>query len=83
MSLLTPRAAESYARLATDHEWEATTAAYYEDIYNEMLSTIDGRVVEVHEGEYAEVDEHADLEAAAEVVSRHRSVWGEDGPQSR
>ena len=40
-----------------------------------MLDRIDAHASSVEAGEYAEVDEPADLAAANDVITRHASVW--------
>jgi choline kinase len=75
VSLMRPDASRLYADLATRVQWTATTRLYYEDVYAMMLDRIDARPVVTRPGEYAEVDEPRDLEAAAGVIGRLRSAW--------
>jgi len=75
VSLLRREANRVYADLATEAEWRADTHVYYEDIYHQMLSRIEARAGTVREGEYAEVDEPEDLNAAARVIARHAGAW--------
>jgi len=76
VSLLRPPAAARYLDTATNWEWTATTAGYYEDIYNSMLSAIDARAVFVRGEEYAEVDTPEDVAAASKVIDTNRHAWG-------
>ncbi|CAN5698097.1 NTP transferase domain-containing protein [soil metagenome] len=79
VSLLRPAAAEVYARLATDLEWSGRTSLYYEDVYGHMLGGLEVRAARVGSGEYAEVDEPADVERAVAVITGHGRAW-EGGP---
>jgi choline kinase len=81
VSLLRPDAARLYLDAATDLEWEAMTALYYEDLYSMILPRVDAHAAFVEPGEYAEVDAPADLEAAEAVIERWRDAWshGESG----
>jgi len=71
VSLLRPDAHRLYVDIATYLEWEARTAAYYEDVYAAMIGRVDVRAADVAEGEYAEVDTPDDVEAALRVIDRH------------
>ncbi len=73
LSLLRPVAARVYSDLATELEWRAETHIYYEDVFRRMLPFVDARAAFVDEGEYAEVDEPADVEGAAAVIDTHWS----------
>lgn len=75
VSMLRSAAARHYADVASDLEWTGETAGYYEDVYDRILDRLDARAAEVRPGEYAEVDEPSDLDRAAAVIDRHRSVW--------
>lgn len=75
VSLLRPAAATHYADVASDVEWTGETSIYYEDVYDRILDRVDARAAEVRAGEYAEVDEPLDMDRAAAVIDRHRSVW--------
>jgi choline kinase len=75
VSLMRHDAARLFAGLSTQLQWTATTTLFYEDVYNMMLERIDARPVDARPGEYAEVDEPGDLEAAANVIERFRSSW--------
>jgi len=76
VSLLRPPAAARYLNTATNWEWSANTAGYYEDIYNGMLGAIDARAVFVRGEEYAEVDKPEDVDAAIKVIETNRNAWG-------
>lgn len=75
VSLLRHKAARAYAETATDLEWRAETTLYYEDVYSKLLDRLNARAVEVPEDSYAEVDNPDEIEAAAEVLARHRDAW--------
>jgi L-glutamine-phosphate cytidylyltransferase len=77
VSLMRHDAARLYADLSTQLQWTATTRLYYEDVYGMMLERVDARPVLARPGEYAEVDEPGDLEAATKVIERFRSSWDE------
>jgi choline kinase len=77
VSLLRPLAASLFADIATRLEWSAETSLYYEDVYARMLGSCDVRAVPVAAGEYAEVDEPADLEQAGVVLDAHAPAWAE------
>ena len=77
VSLLRPYAASIYQQISTELEWHAATTGYYEDVYGMMLDRVDARSVAVAEGEYAEVDDPRDLEAAAHVIRRFPDAWPE------
>jgi L-glutamine-phosphate cytidylyltransferase len=70
-------AARRYADAATAAEWRAATDVYYEDVYAAILDGLDARAAAVEHGEYAEVDEPADLRGAATVVEHHKHAWDE------
>ena len=75
VSLLRPPAARAYADVATDWEWRAQTAGYYEDVYAALLDSVDCRAVTVRQDEYAEVDVPEDMTAATHVIDKHRDAW--------
>ena len=75
VSLLRRDACRLYADIATDAEWRADTNIYYEDIYARMMSSLDVRAVFLGPGEYAEVDEPADVAVAAGVIARYADEW--------
>jgi choline kinase len=75
VSLLRPDAARAYLHAATDNEWRAVTHVYYEDVYAAMLPFVRATAAFVQEGEYAEVDEPADVPGAIEVIATHQSTW--------
>jgi choline kinase len=83
VSVVRPPAARRYVAVATEREWRAATAAYYEDVYAEILDDLDARAVWVGEGEYAEVDEPGDLDAAAAVIVEHLDAWGSEAVAGR
>ena len=82
VSLLRPYAAAMDQENATELEWRAATDGYYEDLYGMMLERVDARAVNVTEGEYAEVDNPRDLEAAAHVIRRFPDAWPEAPAES-
>jgi L-glutamine-phosphate cytidylyltransferase len=71
ISLVRPTAARLYQELCTTREWRAETDGYYEDVYRDMIGTIDVRASSVEAGEYAEVDTPEDLQAAIGVINQH------------
>lgn len=75
ISLLRPPAARTYADVATNWEWRAQTAGYYEDVYAALLDSVECRAVTVRQDEYAEVDVPEDMTAATQVIDRHRDAW--------
>ena len=75
VSLLRPPAAGHYLSLATDWEWTAHTAGYYEDIYSSILDRIDARAAFVRGDEYAEVDTPDDVAAASSIIETNRDAW--------
>ncbi|MDQ3983333.1 MAG: NTP transferase domain-containing protein [Actinomycetota bacterium] len=75
VSLLRPEAARAYLDAATDNEWRGVTDVYYEDVYAAMLPRVRATAVFVGEGEYAEVDEPADVPDAIEVIATHEASW--------
>ena len=77
VSLLRREAAGLYLDAATDLEWEAMTALYYEDLYSMIFDRVDSRAAFVEPGEYAEVDVPDDLPAAEAVIERWRAAWSE------
>jgi L-glutamine-phosphate cytidylyltransferase len=82
ISLLSPRAAATYADLASAVEWRAETSIYYEDLFALMLDSLYARWAPVEADEYAEVDEPSDLAEAAKVIERHAGAWEEAPPAS-
>lgn len=70
ISLLDPYAARLYMDIASRLEWSGTTGVYYEDVFADMLDRVIGRAALVEDGEYAEVDNPEDVEAAVSVVER-------------
>ena len=75
VSLLRTDAKRAYADVASEVEWQGRTSIYYEDVYAEILDRVEARAARVEPGEYAEVDEPADVAGAAAVISKHGSVW--------
>jgi choline kinase len=75
VSAIRPSAARAYLEAATEAEWRADTGIYYEDVYARILPRVEARAAAVGLGEYAEVDEPADLRAAADVIARHSDAW--------
>lgn len=71
VSLLRGAAPRAYADAATAREWRGETSGYYEDVYNDIVSSVDARAAFLNEGEYAEVDTPEDIPAAVAVISRH------------
>lgn len=71
VSLLRGRAQRLYGDIATEWEWRANTAGYYEDVYHAMAGRIDAHAAEVGAGEYAEVDTPEDVAAALQVIELH------------
>ena len=80
VSMLRDEALRLYADICTRLEWDATTGRYYENVYAEMLEHVEARPAPVRAGEYAEVDDPTDVEAAAAVVERHYAAWGGSAP---
>jgi choline kinase len=78
VSLLRLEAARLYLDVATDLEWEAMTAFYYEDLYSMILDRLDARAVFVEPGEYAEIDVPDDVPGAEAVIERWRDAWQRD-----
>lgn len=76
VSLIRPPAARAYAEVATDWEWTANTAGYYEDVYAATLDRIDPRAAFVRADEYAEVDTPDDVSGARSVIDANRAAWG-------
>ena len=75
VSLLRGDARRLYADFATEVEWRADTSIYYEDVYARLMPLLDARAVFLEPGEYAEVDEPADVAAAAGVIARYADEW--------
>ncbi|HEX2294758.1 MAG TPA: NTP transferase domain-containing protein [Actinomycetota bacterium] len=75
VSLLRPDAARTYLRVATDNEWRSVTDVYYEDVYAAMIPLVRVTAASVREGEYAEVDEPANVPDAIEVIATHEGAW--------
>ena len=75
VSLIRPEAARRYLDTATDWEWKAETAGYYEDVYAAILDPVDARAAFVEADEYAEVDTPEDLPGATTIVERNRDAW--------
>jgi choline kinase len=84
VSLLRPEAASLYLDAATDLEWEAMTALYYEDLYSMIVDRVAVRAAFVDPGEYAEVDVPDDMPGAEAVIERWRDAWpqAESGSQN-
>ena len=81
VSLLRPPAAREYSETATNWEWQANTAGYYEDVYAAMLDKVDVRAAFVRGDEYAEVDTPEDVASALEVIENNRDAWGASQPE--
>lgn len=79
VSLLRSDATRAYLNVATDNEWRAITHVYYEDVYAAILRAVRANAVFVDEGEYAEVDEPADVPAAIQVIATHQADWAGAG----
>lgn len=79
VSLLRPEAARAYSDIATGLEWSGDVNHYYEDVYAEMMGTLDVRAAFVTEGEYAEVDTPDDVADAVAVVERHHQALAPRG----
>ena len=75
VSLLRRDARRIYQEVATDIEWRSETSIYYEDVYARMLDRIDASAAYLSEGEYAEVDEPADVADANAVIERYADEW--------
>jgi choline kinase len=75
VSLVRPDAARAYLHAATNNEWRSVTDVYYEDVYAAILPFVRAAAALVREGEYAEVDEPADVPDAIEVVSANQGSW--------
>lgn len=75
VSLLRRDARRLYQEVATDVQWRAETSIYYEDVYARMLERLDARAAYLNEGEYAEVDEPADVANANAVIERYADEW--------
>ncbi|HYO61066.1 MAG TPA: NTP transferase domain-containing protein [Actinomycetota bacterium] len=75
VSLLRVDAARAYLHTATNNEWRSVTDVYYEDVYAAMIPQVRVTAATVHEGEYAEVDEPANVPDAIEVIATHQGAW--------
>ncbi|MDQ4094922.1 MAG: NTP transferase domain-containing protein [Actinomycetota bacterium] len=75
VSLLRREARRIYQEVATDVEWRSETSIYYEDVYARMLDRVDARAAYLNEGEYAEVDEPANVADANAVIERYADEW--------
>lgn len=75
VSLVRPVAARAYVDAATTLEWQARTNVYYEDVYAAILHGVDVIASFLQAGEYAEVDEPADVGAAIAVIESHAQAW--------
>lgn len=75
VSLIRPAAAREYSNVATNLEWSAATTLYYEDIYSAIIPKVDVRAALVPGDRYAEVDEPADMAAAAHVIEQNAEAW--------
>lgn len=82
VSLIRLPAAQQYLEVATDWEWAAATAGYYEDVYEAILDRVDARASFVHSEQYAEVDTPEDVPTAISVIDRNRAAWEAAQPQS-
>lgn len=76
VSLLRREAALAYDRAASAAEWAAETDIYYEDVFDRILDRCEARAALVEPGEYAEIDEPADIERARRIIEAHRAEWG-------
>jgi choline kinase len=76
VSLVRPEAAAAYMEVATNWEWDANTAGYYEDVYGATLDKLDVRAAFVRADEYAEVDTPDDVSDAVTVITNNRDAWG-------
>lgn len=74
VSLLRPESARAYSNIATGLEWRGDIGLYYEDVYAEMMTTVEVRAAFVQEGEYAEVDTPDDVDGAIAVVEHHHQA---------
>ena len=81
VSLMRADAQTVYRDLATAVEWERTSSLYYEDIYKQMIGSLDARAAEVRPGEYAEIDTPEDVRAAIDVIERHRGAFNDSSDQ--
>ncbi len=75
VSLLRRTAGRLYQDAATEVEWRSETSIYYEDVFARVLGQLDARAAFVNEGEYAEVDEPANVAAANAVIERYSHEW--------
>jgi choline kinase len=75
VSLLRPRAAAAYRSACDDVETGGDGSGYYEDVYALILDRVSAVPAEVGPGEYAEVDEPADVGDAVAVIGRYPGVW--------
>lgn len=78
VSHLRSDAKRAYSDIASAVEWQGRTDIYYEDVYAEILSDVEARAAFVVVGEYAEVDEPADVPDALRVIEQFASVWEEE-----
>jgi choline kinase len=78
VSLIRAQAAAVYGDVCNRLEWSAKTGIYYEDVYARILDQVDTRAVWIEPGEYAEVDEPQDVDAAEQVVESHAGAWDGD-----
>jgi choline kinase len=76
ISLLRRDAALLYDRAASAAEWAGESDVYYEDVFDRILERCEARAALVEPGEYAEIDEPEDVEAARRVIQTHRAEWG-------
>jgi choline kinase len=74
VSLVRPPAARAYLNVASDWEWQANTAGYYEDVYAAILDEVDARSARVEIGEYAEVDVPADVDRAVAILQSRKAA---------
>ena len=78
VSLLRRDARRLYQDIATDVEWRAQTGIYYEDVFARMFDQLDARAAFLNEGEYAEVDEPANVADANAVIERYADEWKQE-----
>jgi len=74
VSLVRHAAARAYLNVATEWEWRARTAGYYEDVYAAILGDIDARSARVEIGEYAEVDVPEDVDRAVAILQSRKAT---------
>lgn len=75
VSLVRPAAAAAYLEACERVEAEGDTSGYYEDLYARVLDRVTTAAAPVGPGEYAEVDEPADVAHAVEVIDSLDGVW--------